>query len=279
MLHRMKDMEGYAIGATDGLIGHVKDFYFDDEMWVIRYLIVETGEWLSHRQVLISPFSINQPNWSEKVLPAVITRDQVKGSPSIDTDRPVSRQHEIAYLGYYGYPHYWGGGGIWGGGLYPGSISPGFEYGGKNSGYLAAPAQSTRADLETEVERHEHDDPHLRSGNAVSRYHVHATDGAIGHVQGLLIDERTWSIRYMIVNTSNWWIGHEVLISPEWIEDVNWVTSTVTVDLARQAVKDSPPYNSATLLNRGEETDLYKHYGRDGYWSREATHESARTAP
>jgi hypothetical protein len=275
----MKDMKGYAIGATDGLIGHVKDFYFDDEMWVIRYLIVETGEWLSHRQVLISPFCINQPNWSAKILPAVITRDQVMGSPSIDTDKPVSRQHEIAYLGYYGYPHYWGGGGLWGAGLYPGSIVPGSEYGGSSSEYLAARAQNARTGLEAEVERHAHDDPHLRSGNAISRYHVQATDGDIGHVQGLLIDERTWSIRYLIVNTSNWWLGHEVLIAPEWIEDMDWATSTVTVHLTRQAIKDSPPYHSATLLQRDEETDIHKHYGRDGYWSREAMHESPNMAP
>ena len=278
MLHGMTDMKGSAIGATDGLIGHVKDFYFDDEMWVIRYLVVETGEWLSHRQVLISPFCINKPDWSAKILPAVITRDQVKGSPSIDTDKPVSRQHEIAYLGYYGYPLYWGGGGLWGGGLYPASILPGTEYGGTSSEYLDARVHSARADLETEIERHAHDDPHLRSGNATARYHVHATDGDIGHVKGLLIDERTWSIRYMIVSTSNWWLGHEVLIAPEWIKEMNWTTSTVTVDLTRQAVKDSPAYNPATLLQRGEEADIYRHYGRDGYWSREATHESARTA-
>jgi len=119
MLRRMKDMEGYAIGATDGLIGHVKDFYFDDETWVIRYLIVETGEGLSSRRVLISPFSINQPNWSEKAFPAAITLEQVKNSPHIDTDKPVSRQHEMGYLGYYGYPYYWAGGSLWGGGLYP----------------------------------------------------------------------------------------------------------------------------------------------------------------
>jgi len=233
MLHPMKDMEGYAIGATDGLIGNVKDFYFDDKMWVIRYLIVETGEWLSSRRVLVSPFAINQPKWSEKVLPAAITRDQVKNSPHIDTDKPVSRQHEMGYLGYYGYPYYWAGGGLWGGSLYPGLMLSGLGFGGTNSDYRSVQAQSARADVEAEAVRHEHDDPHLRSGSAISTYHVHASDGDIGHVQ---------------------------------------------VDLTRQAVKDSPRYDSATLLSRAEETDIYNHYRRDGYWPREATHESARTA-
>jgi hypothetical protein len=109
------------------------------------------------------------------------------------------------------------------------------------------------------------------------KHHVHATDGDIGHVQGLLIDEKTWSIRYMIVNTSNWWLGHEVLIAPEWIDEMNWATSKVSVDLTRQAVKDSPAYDSANILDRREEADIYKHYGRDGYWPRESTRESART--
>jgi hypothetical protein len=130
MLHSMKDLEGYTIGATDGVIGHVKDFYFDDEAWVIRYLVVETGAWLSSRRVLISPIAINEPNWSEKSFPAAITQEQVKNSPNIDTDKPVSRQHEIAYSGYYGYPYYWGGGGFWGNGVYPGMMLSGVGHGG-----------------------------------------------------------------------------------------------------------------------------------------------------
>jgi hypothetical protein len=117
----MKDLEGYTIGAVDGVIGDVKDFYFDDAAWVIRYLVVETGNWLARRRVLISPISINEPNWSEKVFPAAITQEQVKNSPSIDTDKPVSRQHEGEYLDYYEFPHYWVGGALWG---CPGARNP-----------------------------------------------------------------------------------------------------------------------------------------------------------
>lgn len=273
MLHNMTDFENCTIGATDGFIGHVKDLYFDDEGWVIRYLIVETGEWLARRRVLISPIALNQPNWAEKLLPAAITQDQVKNSPNIDTAKPVSRQHEIGYLGYYGYPYYWGGGSLWGGSLHPGAMLWGLEYGERNDEYRRTQAQNARAADDAHNER---DDPHLRSGNAILKYHVHATDGDIGHVQGLLIDERTWSIRYMIVNTSNWWLGHEVLIAPEWISEVNWAASKVSVDLTRQAVKDSPTYDAAKPLDRGEEADIYKHYARDPYWPREAKHEVAR---
>jgi hypothetical protein len=96
----MKDMEDYSIGATDGIIGQVTDFYFDDDAWVIRYLVVGTDDVPARHKVLISPIAIGQPNWSEKILPVSITRQQVKNSPDIDTDKPVSRQQEMGYLGY-----------------------------------------------------------------------------------------------------------------------------------------------------------------------------------
>ena len=124
------------------------------------------------------------------------------------------------------------------------------------------------------LERHQHDDPHLRSGNAVMRYYVHASDGDIGHVQGFLVDEKSWAIRYIIVNTSNWWLGHQVIIAPQWIDDVNWAESTVSVDLTRQAVKDAPPYDPTELLSREQEAGIHNHYGRAGYWPGEAKHES-----
>jgi hypothetical protein len=262
----MKDLEGYTIGATDGVIGHVKDFYFDDQAWVIRYLVVETGEWLSSRRVLISPIAINQPNWSEKSFPVAITQEQVKNSPSIDTDKPVSRQHEIAYSGYYGYPYYWDGGGYWGDGVDPGTMLLGAGYGG--------PSEPRRAHVrnspsEVESERRQHGDPHLRSGNAITTYGVHATDGDIGHVQGLLVDEKSWAIRYLIVNTSNWWLGHQVLMAPQWIEGVSWDDSTVSVSLTRDAVKSSPAYTPGTRMERDEESRIHDHYGRSGYWARE----------
>ena len=149
MLRTMNDLEGYAIRATDGTIGHVKDFYFDDETWVIRYLVVDTGTWLSSRKVLISPVAIGHPNWAEKVLPVSITKEQVKNSPDIDTEKPVSRQHEIRYLGYYGYPYYWGGTGLWGGGLYP-------------TDYLGISPTSQEAYARAEAARYDDDDLHLR---------------------------------------------------------------------------------------------------------------------
>jgi len=263
MLHSIKDLEGTAISASDGDIGNVKDFYFDDEAWAIRYLIVETGSWLSNRKVLISPLMINRSGWEGNVLATSITKERVQNSPNIDTDRPVSRQHESQYLGYYGYPFYWSGLGMWGDYAYPGMLIGVPSYLRDNAQDQDSHQTYTR--IKTTSADH-HDNHHLRSCNEVMKYTIHASDGDIGRVDGMLLDEETWAIRYLIVNTSNWWHGHQVLIAPYWIENVSWGHSSVSVDLTRQAVKDAPHYDPFAPMDREQEIGLYKHYGRNGYW-------------
>jgi uncharacterized protein YrrD len=263
MLQTLKDFEKCAIGASDGDLGQVNDLYFDDHAWVIRYLIVETGSRLCSREVLISPISILKPDWKMHTLVAAITRDQVKNSPDIDTDKPVSRQHEVQYYGYYGYPGYWGGTGIWGDGLVPLPLYPGF---GDIPGGATRREQSieTRAGAERAI--HRDDDQRLRSCTAVIGYHIQATDGEVGHVDGFLIDDETWAIRYLVVNTSNWWLGHRVLVAPQWVSSVNWADQMVAVDLTRAALKTAPLYDPSAELNRQREMALYTHYDRQPYW-------------
>ena len=227
MLRDLSAMENYAIGATDGVIGRVKDFYFDDEAWVVRYLVVETGPWLAHRKVLISPLSLGVTG-SERVFPARLTQQQVKNSPDIDTDKPVSRQHELDFIGYYGYPAYWGGASLWGSELSPQLLA-------RDGGVHTIPLPDQQ------------NDPRLRSVNAVMSYRVQASDGSIGKLAGLLVDESTWAIRFLVVNTGHWWHGYEVLIAPEWIEDINWVDATVTVDLSRDSVRAAPNYEDQSM--------------------------------
>lgn len=257
MLRSAKQLEGFAIGATDGPIGKVKDFYFDDEAWVVRYLVADTSKWLGGRDVLISPYSLGQPDWDGKTLPVTVTKEQVRNSPGIDSDLPVSRQYERSYLGYYGYPYYWGGRGLWGQGFYPGALplETGVEPYDSYQGYLRAPTN-----------RDEKNDPHLRSCNAVRGHHIVASDGEIGHVQGFLVDDATWSIRYLVVDTSNWWMGHKVLVSPEWIGSLNWADSTVSVDLTREQIKAAPAYDASQPFSRDSEGALYGYYNRNGYW-------------
>jgi hypothetical protein len=282
MLRSMSDLEDYTIRATDGSVGLVKDFYFDDQTWVIRYLAIDTGNWLYSRSVLISPIAIGKPNWAERALPVSITREQVKGSPHIAAGQPISRQFEKQYLGYYRFSYYWDGVGLWGDGAAPGVLI---------TGALASPP--TEASREREIayehaestqqqqqqQQQDHQDIHLRSCKAVVGCHIHASDGDIGRVQGMLVDEDTWAVRYLIVETGHWWRGHQVLIAPQWIEavgwqpkwikEVGWADAVVTVNLTRQAVQDAQPYSAGLQLERAQEAALHQHYGLPGYWTGE----------
>lgn len=267
MLRSTKELLDLAIvakdDAIDGAIGVVKDLYFDDEAWAVRYFVVDTGSWLSSRKVLISPMAAGKPDWAAKLLPVSLTREQVKNSPDIDTDMPVTRQHETDYLDYYSYSYYWGGAGmLWGRSGNPTPLLPGYAGYGSDT---AARAEADSAQARTGA-RQQDQDPHLRSCNAVVGYQIEASDGEIGHVQGLLVDEESWAIRYLVVSTGNWWKGHELLVAPQWIQRVNWADQTVAIDLARDALKQAPWYDPARPLSREMEIAVYKHYGRAGYW-------------
>lgn len=270
MLHSVKDMENATISATNGQIGHVKDIYFDDQVWVARYLVVNTGFWLTGRMVLISPISLGKADWQEKTFPAIITKEQVEHSPSINTDKPISRQNEEQYLDYYGYPFYWGGASIWGDGLFPYAMEP---YYPKYEADRTVHLRKTEAYSRIEQIRRNVDDPHLRSCKNITGYKLIAKDGEIGHVTDFLIDEKTWAIHYLIVETSHWWSGHKVLIAPEWITGVHWPDKTVTVDLSQDAVRISPSYDPKQEWNRDADITLYRHYHRKGYEASSITSE------
>jgi hypothetical protein len=285
MLRSIEDLEKYAVQANDGPIGHVQDFFFDDASWVVRYVVVKAGGWLSNRKVLISPISIGLVDPKKKLLQVLLNRENIKNSPDIDSDMPVSRQHEMRYLSYYGYPYYWAGTGLWGEGSFPSLMLSDIDDRASEVAYEDQQLQRSEHGQPTEpghvhsrrVESSvagfedsastKHDDPHLRSCKSVLNYEIQATDGLIGHVEGFLVDEKTWAIRYLIVKTSHWWLGHKVLIVPDWIASVNWFESMVTVDLSRAAVKNSPPYESLEELDHEQEVGLYKHYDRSGYWT------------
>jgi hypothetical protein len=259
MLRNMKDLLGYALQATDGVIGDLQDLYFDDQSWVIRYLIVDTGTWLSSRKVLVSPISITGSSAAGRILLSSLNREQVENSPDIDTDKPVSRQHESRHLDYYGHPKYWEGVGF-SGGIYPSWLT-GFHNRDSAVEDRWLQADRTRRAEESTQDADAHH--HLRSCNSVLQYHVHGTDGEIGDVEGMLVDDATWAVRYLIVNTSHWWFDHEVLIAPAWVRNVSWPDRTVTVDLLRQAVKTAPPYDSSVPLEPELELRIFNHYGRE----------------
>ena len=262
MLRSTTDLLDLAIAATDNAtdraIGEVKDLYFDDESWAIRYLVVETGSWLASRKVLISPIAAGKPEWAAKLLPVALTRTQIKHSPDIDTDMPITRQHEVDHLDYYNYAYYWGGMGLWGGDAYPYTLMPGYDgYGSTAASRSEADAVQARA-----AARNEKNDPHLRSCKAVTGYHIAATDGELGHVKAMLVDEESWAVRYLVVSTSNWWLGHDVLVATPWLRGVDWAEQTVSVDLTRDALKLAPTYDPAVPLTREMQDALARHHGR-----------------
>lgn len=260
MLTKTTHLKGFEIHATDGELGIVDDFYFDDDSWAIRYLTVDTGNWLGGRQVLISPISVAYTDWQTKRLNVALTKKQVENSPDINTHQPVSRQHEAAYLGYYGYPNYWEGPYLWGPALYP-------------AGLGVSPTPSTVAMADGFLKQSP--DSHLRSTAVVTGYRIDAADGEIGHVDGFVMDDQAWAIRYIEVATRNWWPGKKVLVSPAWIERVSWEASKVYVGLTRKAIQGAPEYLESAPITRTYEDLLYVHYGRPPYWLREAQHESS----
>ncbi len=245
MLNKAKTLKGYKLDSLDGELGKVKEFYFDDQHWAIRYLVADTGNWLTGRQVLISPYAMVAVNKDKQSIAIDLTKKQIEDSPSLNSDMPVSRQFEEAYYEHYGWPMYWGGTHLWG--FYPDIVRDPKKWRESNQGGKTW-------------------DPHLRSTHAVSGHHIQAADGAIGHVEDFIIDDETWAIRYLIIDTRNWWPGKKVLVSPRWIERVSWSESTVFVNLHRETIKQSPEYTEESLLTRDYETRLHRHYNRQGYW-------------
>ena len=127
MLRSLKDLERYTVTATDGDLGSVSNFLLDDERWTVRYLVVEPGLFHDGRRVLVSPIFFRQPEWATRCFHLALTKDKIRNSPSVNVDKPVSRQHERDYFRYYGYPYYWGYSGLWGMGNYPGLLAPGMS--------------------------------------------------------------------------------------------------------------------------------------------------------
>src|SRR5690606_35925157 len=109
-------------------------------------------------------------------------------------------------------------------------------------------------------------DPHLQSARHVAGYHIHATDDDIGHVEEFLVDDADWTIRYLIVDTRNWWPGKRVLVSPRWISKVSWGDRNVHVDVSRKTVEASPEFDPETVVDRGYEERLHEHYRMPAYW-------------
>jgi len=249
MLRSIKSMKGFKIRAKDGNIGEAVDFLFDDERWIIRYLVADTKSLLPGKRVLISPAAFyGTPKWEDKEFPVILTREMVKQCPNVDTAKPVSRKKETELARYYNWPLYWS--------QWPGTSAP----------PVFTPKEGPLGEM---IPAEEGEGSHLRSAKEVSTYHIHAQDGKIGRVEDIICDDEAWNIRYAVVNTRNWLPGRRVLISPYWIKGVSWAESEIEVDLSREQIKRSPVYDKKASVNRKYEEVLYDYYGRQKYWKEE----------
>jgi hypothetical protein len=246
-------LKGYVIEASDRRIGTVTDLMFDDLTWKIRWVVVDTGSWLSSRKVLVHPAAIRHLDYERQELSVGLSKHQIEASPSILRDQPVSQQMENSLYDYYGWDPTWGGS-YFGRGSVASTLYP-----PPNFGSSALRERGGLDLLENDG------DPHLRSLAAVSGYHILATDGEIGHVENFLIDDVTWGIRYLVLDTSNWWLGKHVLISPYAVGKISYVDRQITVDVDRDKVKSSPPWDPVEMVDTYYEKRLHSHYGWQGY--------------
>jgi len=231
MLYQMSNLAGMDVIASDGNVGYIRDIYFDDASWRVRYFVVDAGR--PERRVLLSPEAIARIDPEQRHAVFNLTSQQVQESPDYHAHEPISRRMEMDVRNYFGWPVYWPQG-----------------------------AEETRAAISLigEVE------PTLRSGDAVIGYYVHAQDGDIGHIDDFLIDDATWEVRYLIIDTRNWVPGKKVVIAPEWVMEIDWVQTKVHIDLDRTQIQNSPEFDPNVPMSREYEEKLYGHYHRDPYW-------------
>jgi hypothetical protein len=226
-LQNTKELIGNKLAALDGDIGHVRDFYFDDNSWVVRYAIADTGSWLTGRLVLLSPHAFGKLDQRERTLHINLRKMQIQDSPPIESHKPVSRQDEVEYFRYYGWPAYWAGDALWGMGGYP----------------VLVPA--TDDDIAAQRTYYHRDDKHLQSAQEVTGYPIQAVDGIIGHVSSFLVDERSWAIREMLVETGHWYAGKEIRIPIDQIERISYRESKVIVTFTRAELEKTAEHQLA----------------------------------
>ncbi len=246
MLISAKYLTNYKVESKDGEIGQVHSFIFDDEKWIIRYLVVDTGNWLTGRKVLIIPSVLGKPDGQRMMFPVELTREEIEKSPHIDADKPVSREQEQQLHQYYNWAAYWGGPF----GLMTTAVGP-----------IAMEAEKKKTVVIEGTLK-----SHLRSTKEVTGYSLHASDGIIGHVDDFILHWEDWIIRYMIIDTSRWLISNKVIIPPDWVSEINWEHAEVFVDVSRETVRKSPQFDPNAPVNREYEIRLYDYYGRPKYW-------------
>jgi hypothetical protein len=273
MLFAVTGLQKCPVQAGDGRVGAVKDFLFDDQSWKLRWMVVDTGQRLPGRQILIHPSAIapldlalperrGLPMMSGGVTLVVsvrLTKQQIEASPEASEDEPVTKQMEAQLYDYYGWDPNWGP-------TYFGPNAIATPFSGPPLVAVAMERQAAEESQAAEREIRPGDgDPHLRSVAKVKGYHVHATDGDLGHVENFLADDGNWDIRYLVIATHNWWPGKQVQLAPHAVHTIDWAERHINVNVTRDQVKSSPPWDPLAMVDQIGEQRLHDHFGWPGY--------------
>jgi hypothetical protein len=254
MLLVVSVLKGYAIEASDGRIGTVSDFLFDDQTWKMRWLVADVGTWWTGHKVLIHPSAVDGVDHERRALGLSLTKERIKGSPDAREDEPVSRQIEYNLHSYYGWAPLWAENSYFGAGAMSVPLMSPPLFGG----FVEREAAGVGAGADE-------GDPHLRSITAVTGCHLHASDGSIGHLENFMVDDATWIIEYLIVDTKNWWLGKHVLISPHAVKDISYLDHEIRLRVTRDQVKGSPPWDPMSKIELAYQRRLHGHYDWPAY--------------
>jgi hypothetical protein len=258
MLTSLSRLHGSAVQGFDGEVGSVARFLLQVNPWVVRYIVVSTGTWSEGGEVLISPWSIAPGTVISDRVALSLNRDQVRQSPRYDAEEALTREHERALLAHYGYPMYWVGPMLWG---------PVPAAAGMPPPEPAGPTPTSDDDRHLGTTMVDSPVAGLADSRQVVGTHLQARDGDIGHVHDFLVESESWRVRYLVIDTKNWWTGRQVLIAPEWIDSFEWPDHKVHVSVDRAAIENAPEYDPDRTLSREDEVALYRHYRRGPYWA------------
>jgi hypothetical protein len=233
MQRNIDSLTGYNMVATDGEIGKVIEFFFDDEIWFVRYMILKTGDWLHGRKVLISPDALKKTSWETGVFSVNITKEQVRDSPAIDTDKPVYRSQEIELYAHYDWESEWGS-----------QFYDGGSMGESN------PVPIPDREILTAVDKADirsNDQLHLRSTAIFLKFKIQATDGAVGPLVDLVMDDQSWKILYLVAEIPGLPGKTKILIAVDHIRKIEWDLAIVFVDITLAAVEGSDLFKESTF--------------------------------
>jgi hypothetical protein len=224
MVRALSQWMDYVLAARDGEMGKCKDFLVDDLLWIVRYLVVDTGKWLPGRKVLVSPHQLGDADSETRRLLVRLTREEIESSPALEEAKSVSREYEIEWHRHYGLSGYW----------------------------LEGEKKVTTVQL--------------LSVGQVSGYHIQARDGEIGHVADFLAVTDTWKVHYAIIDTRNWLQGRQVCVLTDCIQRVDTAQEKMRIDLTKEAIRNSPPYQPYLPMTQEYQVVLHDYYGWPKYW-------------